>query len=92
MADPTPTPTDQTGPLDAGSTTSEFTAAKWAMILTIVSTVVGAVSEVLTQLAPQLASFKWYGAVLAVIGLLGTVLTALGYGKNRTALKIAALK
>lgn len=93
MADATPAATtDQTGPLDAGTTTSEYTITKWAVILGIVATVLGGVTEILTQLAPQLSGFKWYGVVMMVLGVIGTVLAQLGYAKNRTALKIAALQ
>lgn len=85
-------PTEQSGALDAGTTTSEYAATKWTVILSIAAVVVGAIADVLAELAPQFSGLKWYGIAVTVVGLIVSVLATLGYTRNRTALKIAALQ
>ena len=97
MPDPivpaTPTePTDQTGPLDAGHTTTEYALAKWTVIaggaLSLLSTVVDVTGK-LSAIMPGNAIITKIGVIA---GALMSVLAAVLYGKSRTDLKVAALK
>jgi hypothetical protein len=89
MADPTTTtPTDQTGPLDAGHTTTEYKVSMLATILGALATVVGYASTILDVLPQEL---KWVGVATAIVGMLTACLTALGYTVTRGGIKKAAL-
>lgn len=83
------TPTEQSGPLDVGTSTSEFHLSAIAAILGIVATIVGYVSTILDVLPQDL---KWVGVASAIVGILSTCLTALGYTVTRGAVKKAALR
>lgn len=98
MADPviapvTPTPpTDQTNPLDAGHTTTEYGLARWAAIAGIALAVLSTIVDLTNRLVPLLPDFTWITTVGVVAGTLVTVLSTVLYGQQRSNLKIAALK
>jgi hypothetical protein len=80
MADPTP-----------GVATSEYAVTKLAVVLSILASVVGVVLDTLPQLQAAVpGASHWTGPVLAVVGVVGTVLTALGYQVTRASVKAAA--
>jgi hypothetical protein len=74
----------------AGATTSEFSITKMTMMLTVVASVIGVVTDVLQSLSAAMPGSKWIGPLLTVTGLVGTVLTALGYQVTRAQVKVAA--
>jgi hypothetical protein len=71
-----------------GSQTSEYKVTRFALILSTIATVVGYASSILDMLPPTL---KWVGPATALVGLLSTLLTALGYQAARSGVKKAAL-
>jgi small-conductance mechanosensitive channel len=85
----TGTPTEQTNPLDVGTSTSEFHLSAVAAVLGIVATIVGYVATILDVLPQDL---KWVGVASAIVGIISTCLTALGYTVTRGAVKKAALR
>ena len=58
----------------------------------MLATVVPTLATLFTDLASKFPAWSWTGPVIGALGIVGTVLTALGYTKQRTALKIAALE
>lgn len=84
-------PTDQTGPLDAGHTTTEYALAKWASIAGIVLAVLSAVVDLAGQLSNLLPGNVWITKVGVVAGALVSILSTVLYGQQRAALKQAAL-
>lgn len=88
MTDPTTTPTTIT----PGLQTTEGKGSAIVLILTVLGAVVPTVLTMLTDIATKFPSWGWVAPVIGVVSLIGAVLTAIGYGNNRTALKIAALK
>lgn len=85
-------PTDQTGPLDAGHTTTEYALAKWASIAGIALAVLSTVVDLVNKLQPVMPENQWITKVGVVAGTLVTLLTTIMYGSQRAALKSAALK
>lgn len=85
------TPTEQTGPLDSGSTTTEYKATMIAVILSSLATVVGIAMNFLDVIQQAGVTGKWVAIVTTVVGVLGTVLSALGYTVTRSAVKKAAI-
>lgn len=90
MAEPL---TDQTGPLDAGHTTTEYESQKFIVVLTSIlsalSLVVSFAEKILPFLPPETSKVGMWAAIgFAVIGGLRSIV----YEMQRTALKVAALK
>lgn len=83
--------TDQTGPLDAGHTTTEYALAKWTTIAGIVLAVLSSIVDVTNQIAQVIPGNVWVTKVGVVAGALVTILTSVLYGKQRADLKKAAL-
>ena len=73
-----------------GVQTSEFTVTKLATILTVVATVVGVLTDFAQSISTAMPGSKWIGLLLATLGIIGTVLTALGYQVTRSQVKVAA--
>lgn len=71
-----------------GATTTEYKLTIWAQILSALAIVVGAATSILDILPP---SIKWVGPVSAIVGIITSALTALGYQATRSAVKQAAL-
>ncbi len=88
---PAPTGTDQTGPLDAGHTTTEYLLAKWTIIAGIALSVLSGVADVANEVYKILPGSPWIGKVGLVAGTLVTVLTTVLYGAQRASLKKAVL-
>ena len=90
MAEPL---TDQTGPLDAGTTTTEYTSNKFVVVLTSIlsalSLVTGFAEKILPFLPPETSKIGMWAAIgfAAIAGL-----KSIAYEVQRTLLKIAALK
>ena len=88
MPDPVPAPTPIIKP---GNQTSEYKATKMVVILSILATVVGLVQQYVPGFIEGAtegsSAHKWGGMVLAVAGIIGSVLAILGYGGGRVALK-----
>lgn len=73
-----------TNPMASGSTTSEWTITKVAMV---VGGILEGAAVALGTLQGQVAAGPWLAAVLAVIGVLLQVAAVFGYQKGRTVLK-----
>lgn len=77
--------------LKPGNQTSEYKATKMVVIFSILATIVGLVQQYVPGLvegaAEGSAVAKWGGIILAVAGIIGSVLAVLGYGGGRVALK-----
>jgi hypothetical protein len=86
------TPTEQTSPLDAGHTTTEFRATMIAVILSTAATVIGIAMNFLDVIQQAGVTGRWVSIATTVVGILGTVLSALGYTVTRAAVKKAALQ
>lgn len=85
------TPTEQTNPLDSGTTTSEYSATKLVIYMGIAAMVIGFATDVLTALSVLAPQWAWIGVALMVAGKLTALLKALGYDATRKQIKIAAL-
>ncbi|HEY2848345.1 MAG TPA: hypothetical protein VGI97_00580 [Gemmatimonadaceae bacterium] len=85
------TPTEQTNPLDSGHTTTEWKVTIVASVLSILVTVVGVASNFLDVVQQAGVTGKWVSIATTIVGVLGTVLTALGYQVTRSAVKKAAV-
>lgn len=92
MADTSMTPTEQTGPLDVGSSTSEYATTKLVIYMGIAAMVIGFATDVLTALQVLMPAWAWIGTVLMIAGKLTALLKALGYDATRKAIKTAAIK
>jgi len=90
MADPQLVP--QTDPRAKGLYTSEGRAATVAMVMSVLSMVVPTLVTFFTDLQAKFPQWSWVAPILGVLGLVGTVLTSLGYGKQRTAVKLALIQ
>ena len=84
-----PAPFDPTVPAP-GETTTEYAVTKITIVLTIVAAVVGGAIGLLQQLSVILPDNKSVGVMLSIAGVIGTVLTALGYQVTRAQVKVAA--
>lgn len=85
--------TEQTGPLDAGHTTSEFGLSKTVVVLSSVISVMGTVLSVLsavTAVLPPAAGAV--GVYLAIGGAAVAGLKAVTYEVQRAVIKMAAIK
>lgn len=91
MADTSVTPVPQTDPLATGSSTTEWKVTIIASILSILVTVVGVASSFLDVVQQAGVTGKWVSIATTVVGVLGTVLTALGYQVARSGVKKAAI-
>lgn len=70
-----------------GASTSEHAKITLAMSLTIAAAAVGATADVLAALQEAFPAWGWIAGAVACVGVLGTVLAALGYNKGRVMLK-----
>jgi hypothetical protein len=84
------TPTDQSGPLDAGHTTSEFAITKIVVYMGIAAMAIGFATDVLTALQVLVPAWAWIGTALMIAGKATALLKALGYDATRKAIKVAA--
>ncbi len=84
--------TDQTGPLDAGHTTTEYALAKWAVIAGIVLSVLSTVVDVTGKLATVMPGNTLITKVGVIAGALMAVISSVLYGKARTDLKVARIQ
>jgi hypothetical protein len=73
-----------------GAATSEYAVTKLTIILSTAATIVGVATDFLQSMAPALSGSKWMGPLLSVLGIAGTVLTAIGYQYTRASVKAAA--
>jgi hypothetical protein len=92
MAETLPaTTTDQSGPLDAGHTTSEYATTKIVIYMGIASMVVGFAVDVLTAVQVLAPNWAWVGVALIIAGKATALLKAFGYDATRASIKKAAL-
>jgi hypothetical protein len=92
MPDPIPVaPTDQTSPLDAGHTTTEYVLAKVMIYAGIALAVLSGVAEAVNQIAPILPPNSIITKIGLICGSLAATLSTIMYGQQRVALKKAAL-
>lgn len=85
-------PTDQTGPLDAGHTTTEFSVTKWVTVCAIAVAILGGVTEALSSLTTVMPGSKWIGVALTIVGMLSAAAAQVGYALSRASVKKAALQ
>ena len=86
MADPV------TPAVTPGLSTSEGKIALVTTILGIAGSVVPSLWLMFSDLATRMPEVRWLAGAVSVLALLGTILGSLGYTKQRTALKVEALK
>lgn len=87
----TTTQTDQTGPLDAGHTTTEFYITKVVTVLSAVSAVLGIGMDLLTKAQVLLPTTPWLNGALVIGGIVGATLSSVIYTLSRYGIKKAAL-
>jgi Na+-transporting NADH:ubiquinone oxidoreductase subunit NqrE len=86
-------PTDQTNPLDAGHTTTEYRQARFVVILSSVLAILGYAQTVLDKVLPMLPEqSKGLGMWVAIAAVAVAGLTSLAYSIQRSFIKIAAIK
>ena len=90
MSDPI-TATDQTKPLDAGHTTSEYFITKIVLGLSAFIAVAGSVLDVVNTFAKMLPEGSWVFKAIAIVGAVVGVAQSIVYTLSRTSVKIAAL-
>lgn len=90
VASPHDAPTDQTGALDAGHTTTEYRLAKWAVYGGIALAVLSGIADVALQVSAVIPN-PLITKIGMIAGALATTLASILYGKARTDLKRAAL-
>lgn len=88
MADTSTTPVPPT--VVPGVATSEFKVTIIATVLSVLATVVGVVLDLLQSAQDAGVNGKWMSIALSVFGVLGVVLTAIGYQVTRAHVKAAA--
>jgi hypothetical protein len=84
-------PTDQTTPLDAGHTTSEYFITKIILALSAFVAVAGSVLDVVNTFVKMLPEGSWVFKALAVAGAVVAVVQSVVYTLSRTQVKLAAL-
>ena len=84
-------PVDQTGPLDAGHTTTEFYITKIVTVLSSVAAVLGFGMDILTKAQVLLPTTTWLNGVLVIGGIAGAVISNVVYTLSRYGIKKAAL-
>lgn len=92
MADPV-TPTDQTGPLDAGHTTTEYATSKSVVVLSSIIAALGVVTTVLDKVVaifPE--SSKGIGLWVTIGSIAIAGLTSIAYTVQRGLIKVNALR
>lgn len=75
-----------------GSGTSEYRVTIVATVLSVLATVTGVVLDLLQSAQDAGVNGKWLSIALSVFGVIGTVLTAVGYQITRAHVKAAAAK
>lgn len=92
MADPI-TPTDQTGPLDAGHTTSEYAQSKVVVMLASIIAVLGTLTTIVEKVSTIIPeSSKGLGLWITVASLAIGGLTSIAYTVQRGLIKVNALR
>jgi hypothetical protein len=81
----------RTDPLAPGLKTTEGIAAFATLALTILAAVVPPLWDALSSLSKTFPEVHYIASALSVVGLLGSVIVALGYGKQRASIKAAAV-
>lgn len=82
---------DPVSPITPGKSTSEFAAVAVAQFLGVAGAIVPPLWVFFTNVANEFPQVRWIAAVTSILAMLWTVLASLGYAKERTALKKAAL-
>jgi hypothetical protein len=79
------------GPVKNGSETSEYKVTKWTIILSVIAALVGIVQANLPSIIEKLPeggkAAAAGGVILAIAGVVGSVLATLGYNAGRVKLK-----
>lgn len=83
---------DETPVVAPGSQTSEYKVTLITTVLTIAATVVPSIVTVLTDLQMKFPAWGWIAGIISVLGIVGTILNALGYTRARAQVKVAALE
>jgi hypothetical protein len=89
--DTTPTVPPQTPGVVPGTATSEFKVTIISSILSVVATVTGVVLDLLQSAQDAGINGRWLSIGLAVFGVIGMTLTAVGYQVTRAHVKAAAV-
>lgn len=87
----TVTPTEQTKPLDVGTSTSEYALSKWVAIAGVVIAVLSGVADVANQLAAVVPGNIWITKVGLIAGTVAAVISQVVYANGRAKIKSAAL-
>lgn len=86
-----PKPVEQTGPLDVGTSTSEFKMTVGGLVV-VVATVAGGLLKIATDLQAQFPEWGWLATVVIVLGgIVGTAAMVMKYTGGRSAVKAAAV-
>jgi hypothetical protein len=89
--DTTPTVPPQTPGVVPGNQTSEYRITIIATVLSVAATVTGVVLDLLQSAQDAGVNGRWLSIGLAVFGVIGAVLTAVGYQVTRAHVKAAAV-
>jgi hypothetical protein len=93
MADISTSSTTPTPPSVApGVASSEFKVTVVATVLSVMATVTGVVLDLLQSAQDAGVNGKWLSIALSIFGVIGAVLTAIGYQITRAHVKAAASK
>ena len=78
------------GAVVPGNQTSEYRTTIIATALSVLATVTGVALDILQSAADAGVQGKWIALGLSIFGVIGTVLTAIGYQVTRARVKAAA--
>jgi uncharacterized membrane protein len=76
----------------SGLTTSEGKIAAISTLLSILAAVIPGLISVFSDLAARYPDWGWIATVVTVLGIAGSVLTAIGYSKARSDVKVALIE
>ena len=83
---------DTASPLTPGPSTSEGKIAIASTVLGVLAAVIPPLWTAFSNLKETYPQVTWIAGIVSVLGVVTTLLTALGYGSQRTALKQTAIQ